>query len=178
MVSNQLIRISSYAKNKLQMCWVTQHLLEVAKCGRFHKLIQSTHFCLLQKNVWNNPFMIIFQHICCCSREHPNVLITMNRLFSLDKSFFVTAKFECSVWFHIWRLLHWWLSDATHLLFVLSIRGHPDELKYYHEWIVQSRQDIFCKRQKWVLWINLWKSSTFGDFYADVEWLNTSVVCS
>ena len=27
------------------------------------------------------------------------------------------------------------LSDWTHLLFILSIRGHPNELNPYHEWM-------------------------------------------
>ena len=40
------------------------------------------------------------------------------------------------------------LSDAKHLLFFLSIRGHPYELKAYHESIVQERLVIFCNRQK------------------------------
>ena len=63
--------------------------------------------------------------------------LSMIRLFSLDKSFFVTDKSECSgcICENIPHLATFtlMLSDATHLLFVLSIRGHPYELKAYHE---------------------------------------------
>ena len=40
------------------------------------------------------------------------------------------------------------LSDSTHLLFVFSIREHPNELKAYHELIVQARLDILSNSQK------------------------------
>ena len=47
----QLIRMSSDAKNKLQMCSVTKHQCRLAKwVENFHKFTQYTHFCLLQKN--------------------------------------------------------------------------------------------------------------------------------
>ena len=40
------------------------------------------------------------------------------------------------------------LSDSTHLLFVLSVRGHTNVLKACHEWIFESRQDILYYKQK------------------------------
>ena len=43
MVSFQLIRISSYAKNKLQMCWVTQHCRS-RQMWKIFTNIQYTHF--------------------------------------------------------------------------------------------------------------------------------------
>ena len=50
MVSFQLIRMSSYAKNKQQMCWVTQNQ---CRSRQMWKILtnspQSSHFCLLQK---------------------------------------------------------------------------------------------------------------------------------
>ena len=42
--------------------------------------------------------------------------------------------------------------------------------------VVQNDLVIFCNRQKWIYWVNLWIFSNFGDFYTYVEWLNTSVV--
>ena len=50
MVSFQLISMSSYAKNKLQMCWVTQHQRRSRQMWKiFTNSPSSTHFCLLQK---------------------------------------------------------------------------------------------------------------------------------
>ena len=62
------------------------------------------------------------------------------------------------------------LSDLTHLLFVLSIRGHPNELEPCHEWIVHSTQVIFCNRQKVSVlgeFVNIFY--TFCDVYTDVQ---------
>ena len=71
------------------------------------------------------------------------------------------------------------LIDWTHQLFVLSIRGPPNELKLCHEKIVHPRQVIFCNRQKARVLCEFVKIyDTFCDVYTDVEWLNTSVVCS
>ena len=43
----------------------------------------------------------------------------------------------------------------------------------------KSRQVIFCNRQKVSVLGEICEYfSTFGDFYIDVEWLKTSVVCS
>ena len=80
MASFQLISMSSYAKNKQQMCRVTQHQCNVAKCGKY-------------------------------SQIHP---------------------------------VHW--------LFV-----YYKQVSLLGEYV---------------------KISTFGDFYTDLEWFNTSVVCS
>ena len=38
MVTFQLISMSSYAKNKQQMCRVTQHQWNVAKCGKYSQI--------------------------------------------------------------------------------------------------------------------------------------------
>ena len=43
MVMFQLIRMSSYAKNKLHKCWVNQHQCNVAKCGS-HSQIHPVHW--------------------------------------------------------------------------------------------------------------------------------------
>ena len=61
MVRFQLIRMSSYAKNKLQMCSVPNISVDVAKCGESFTNSPSTlTFCLLQKMLsWlNNLFMV------------------------------------------------------------------------------------------------------------------------
>ena len=63
----QLIRMSSYAKNKLQMCSVTQHQCRRRQMwGNFHKFTQCTHFLSVTKNdlSWlNNLFTVRFQLI-------------------------------------------------------------------------------------------------------------------
>ena len=60
----QLTRMSSYAKNKLQMCSVTQHQVDVAKCVENVPWIHYTHFwTVTKKDLWslNNLFMAKFQ---------------------------------------------------------------------------------------------------------------------
>ena len=62
----QLIRMSSYAKNKLQMCSVSQHQCRRRQmCGNFHKFTQYTHFfCYKNDLSWlNNLFTVRFQLI-------------------------------------------------------------------------------------------------------------------
>ena len=51
MVRFQLISTCSYAKNKLQMCSVTNISVDLAKCGEtFHKFTQYTHCLSVTKN--------------------------------------------------------------------------------------------------------------------------------
>ena len=61
----QHTRMSSYAKNKLQMCWVTQHqCIRCQMCGNVDTLIHYIHFGLLQKmtgSSLNHLFMAKFQ---------------------------------------------------------------------------------------------------------------------
>ena len=63
----QLIRMSSYAKNKLQMSSVTQHQCRCRQmCENIHKFTQYTHFLSVTTNdlSWlNNLFMARFQLI-------------------------------------------------------------------------------------------------------------------
>ena len=50
MVMFQLIRMSSYAKNKLQMCWVNEHQCRSRQmCKTFTNSPSTLTFCLLQK---------------------------------------------------------------------------------------------------------------------------------
>ena len=50
MVSFQLIRMSTYAENKQQMCWVTQHLCRSRQMWNIFTNSPSTlTFCLLQR---------------------------------------------------------------------------------------------------------------------------------
>ena len=62
----QLISMSSYAKNKQQMCRVTQHQCNVAKCGKYSQ-IHPVHWLFVyykKKLSWlNNLFMVMFQLI-------------------------------------------------------------------------------------------------------------------
>ena len=53
MVMFQLIRMSSYAKNKLQMCWVTEHQCRSRQNNveNIHKFTQYTHFLSVTQNV-------------------------------------------------------------------------------------------------------------------------------
>ena len=62
----QLINMSSYAKNKQQMCRVTQHQCNIAKCGKYSQ-IHPAHWLFVyykKKLSWlNNLFMVMFQLI-------------------------------------------------------------------------------------------------------------------
>ena len=75
----QHTRMSSYAKNKLQMCWVTQHqCIRCQMCGNVDTLIHYIHFGLLQKmtghhltiyswqssNSWGCPLMLKTNYRC------------------------------------------------------------------------------------------------------------------
>ena len=66
MASFQLISMSSYAKNKQQMCRVTQHQCNVTKCGKYSQ-IHPVHWLFVyykKKLSWlNNLFMVMFQFI-------------------------------------------------------------------------------------------------------------------
>ena len=68
----------SYAKNKLQMCSVTQHQCRRRQMwGKFHKFTQLTHSLSVTKNdlSWlNNLFMV-----CFTPRECPLMLKTNHR---------------------------------------------------------------------------------------------------
>ena len=65
MVRFQLIRMSSYAKNKLQMCSVTQHQCRRHQmCGKFSQIYPEHSLNICNKNdlSWlNNIFMVRFQ---------------------------------------------------------------------------------------------------------------------
>ena len=67
MVSFQIIRMSSYAKNELQMCWVNEHQCRsLQNVENIHKFTHYTHFLSITKNdlSWlNNLFMVSFQLI-------------------------------------------------------------------------------------------------------------------
>ena len=74
------------------------------------------------------------------------------------------------------------LSDSTHLLFVLSIRRHTNELKLAMNGLFSQDRSFFVIDKKWVYWVNLWIFSTFGDFstltlsvtqHMSVVWLST-----
>ena len=71
MVSFQLIRMLSYAKNKHQMCWVNQHQCRSRQMLKIFTNSPSTlTFCLLQKNDYpclNNLFMVSIQLISISS---------------------------------------------------------------------------------------------------------------
>ena len=62
----QLISMSSYAKNKQQMCRVTQHQCNVAKCGKYSQ-IHPVHWLYVyyekKLSLQNNLFMVMFQLI-------------------------------------------------------------------------------------------------------------------
>ena len=67
MVRFQLIRMSSYAKNKLQVCSVTQHQCRRRQMwGKLCKFTHCTHFLSVTKNDLsglNNLFTVMFQLI-------------------------------------------------------------------------------------------------------------------
>ena len=111
----QLIRMSSYAKNKLQMCSVTQHQCKHCQmCGKFsHKY---TYFLCYKNdlswlnNLFTERFHITMSPLCQVQTTDCSVKTT---------SFFVTDKKwvlgEFVKIFHTFGLLHWCCLDWTHL---------------------------------------------------------------
>ena len=77
MVSCQLIRMLSYAKNKHQMCWVTQHQYRSRQMWKIftNSPRALTFVCYKNDLYWlNNPFMASFNSFVC-----PLMLRTNNR---------------------------------------------------------------------------------------------------
>ena len=80
----QLIRMSSYAKNKQQICWVTQHQCRSRLMGKISQIHPKPSLLSVTKNDssrLNNQFMVSFQHIMmssntknkqqmCCVTQH------------------------------------------------------------------------------------------------------------
>ena len=121
MVRFQFMRMSSYAKNKVQMCSVTQHHCRRSQmCGIF-------------------------------SQIHPE-----HSLFVWYKKRLVLTEQSIHVRFQL----------------ILSIRGHPHELKPYH-----SEDKSFFVRD-WVYWVILWNIFPHLATYNDIGWLNTSIKSS
>ena len=61
---------------------------------------------------------------------------------------------------HLAKMLHKFMSDWTHLLFVQSIRGHPNELNLAMNGLFNQDNVLFVTDKKWVYWVNLWTFST------------------
>ena len=151
MVRLQLMRMSSYAKNKVQMCSVTQH-----HCRRrqlnvgdvFSKFTQSTHFLPDTKNdlTWlNNLFTVRLQLIRMSSYARTNYRCVQSPNISVD------------------------VAKCVH-------KKHHSELKH-HEF-VHVRQVTFSVTKKVSVsgWICENFPNHYGDVYTNVGWLNTSVV--
>ena len=94
MANFQLSRMSSYAKNKLQMCSVTQHQCRRRQmCENVQTFIHYTHFWTVTKNVvlLNNLFRGLYIPL--------SWYVAVNRLFSQDKSFFCNRQVSALVEF-------------------------------------------------------------------------------
>ena len=66
----ELIRMSSYSTNKLQICSVSQHQCRRPQmCEKFHRFTRPLTFCLLQKKFSspNDPFIARFQLVAMSS---------------------------------------------------------------------------------------------------------------
>ena len=158
----QLIRMSSYAKNKLQMCSVTQHQCRCRQmCGKYSQFNQYTHFLSVTKNdlSWlNNLFMARFQLIrmssyaknklqMCSVTQHQcrscqmcgkcsQITLTVWKMFlwnSPNRFLLHSHKNECSTQKFPHICLHWcWVTEHICGLFT-NISGHSIELKPCHE---------------------------------------------
>ena len=111
----QLITMSSYAKNKQQMCRVTQHQCNVAKCGKYSQ-IHPVHWLFVyykKKLSWlNNLFMVMFQLIrmssyaknkpqMCWVTEHQCRSRQMRKILTNSSSiltFCLLLKMSCFAW--------------------------------------------------------------------------------
>ena len=111
----QLIRMSSYAKNKLQMCSVTQHQCRRRQMwGNFHKFTQTLTFSVTKNDLsWlNNLFTVRFQLIrmssyaknklqMCSVTQHQCRRRQMLGKFSQihpEHSLFLLQKMTCLDW--------------------------------------------------------------------------------
>ena len=115
---------SSYAKNKQQMCRVTQHQCRSRQMWKIFTYSPSTlTFCLYNKMTvtWlNNLFMVSFQLIRLLS-------YAKNKLQMCWVSSFCNIS-ECTWWicenFPHLATSTLILSDSTHLLFVLALESN------------------------------------------------------
>ena len=120
MVMFQLIKMSSYATNKLQMCSVmTQH--QCRQLPNEWKLFTHTFGDVYTDVGWLNTFVVCSSHKRTSSWVEALPWIDCS---SQDRSFFVTDKSECTGWIceklpHIWRCLHWcWVTEHNCSLFL------------------------------------------------------------
>ena len=154
--------------------------VDVAKCGvwKFHKFTQYTHFLSVTKSNWtiySGGKVLTHEYVLLCLKTN-----YMKKLFSQDKSFFVTDK-EWLYWVNLWKFST--LGDVYTDVGWLSTTVVCFWHKRTYSWVkTLPRLDCsvtFCNRQKVSVLGEFMKLfSTFGDVYTEVGWLNTYVVSS
>ena len=123
MVSFQHIRMSSYAKTASHD-WTIYSFVCYKKCNDW------TIFQLRTNNITKCRCPLMTQH-----KFVESILMSLNLqtcVESLTTKSVVYSPWICEYFPHL-ATSTLMLSDLTHLLFVLSIRGHTYELKAYHE---------------------------------------------
>ena len=164
MVRFQLIRMSSYAEIKLQMCWVTQLQCRSRQMWKIFTNSPSTlTFYLLQKNdmSWlNNPFMASFNSLVC-----PLMLRTNNRCVeSLNISVMSPNvenihKFtQYTDYLSITKKKMSWLNNLFMVMFQLIRMSSFAKNKLQMCWVTEHQ----CRsRQMWKIFTNSPNTLTF-----------------
>ena len=135
MVSFQLIRISSYAKNKLQMCWVTQHQCRSRQMWKYSPWIDCSSSKHRHSDTKND--------VGRCS-ERQNIKGPKGPPVVHLQQICITLPFRKERRFRIWRMAKLQIRTKTLVfsstvtpdcikcignpIFVLSTKSHTNEL--------------------------------------------------
>ena len=166
----QLIRMSSYAKNKLQMCSVSQHQCRRRQmCGNFHKFTQYTHFfCYKNDLSWlNNLFTVRFQLIRMSSYaknklQMCSVTHCRRQMSKFTQSLFVTEKVSVLGEFvkistHLATSTLMLRTNYTSVVCSLHKRTSLMSWSLTVNRLFSQDKSFFVSDKKWVLWVNLGK---------------------
>ena len=171
MASFQLISMSSYAKNKQQMCRVTQHQCNVAKCGKYSQIHPVHSLFVYYKKMlsWlNNLFMVRFQLIrmssyaknklqMCWVTEHQCRSRQMCKIFTNSPStltFCLILKMSSFAWtIYSWKAFNSFgcsLMLTTNNRFVESINISVEVAKCGKFSHIHPVHSLFVCNTKWL----------------------------
>ena len=165
----QLISMSSYAKNKQQMCRVTQHQCNVAKCGKYSQ-IHPVHwlFVYYKKNylLWlNNLFMVMFQLKGCSLSAKNKLQISLSHWHQCRSLSFKCGKYSqihpVHFTFCLLQKNCCWLNNLFMLSFQHTRMSSYAKNKQQMCWVTQHQ---CSSRQMWKIFTNSPRALTFVCF--------------
>ena len=175
MVMFQLMRMSSYAKNKLQMCSAPNISVDVANCGEsFHKFALYTHILSVTNNdlSWlNSLFMVIFQLIMMSSYAKKNLLMYSVSQHQCRRRQMLGIFHKFTLYTHFLSLTKndlSWLNDLFMVMFQLIRMSSYVKNKL----LIRSFTQHQCRCRQ--MWGNFSQSYTHFLSVAknDLSWLN------